>query len=755
MKKSISLNLKTWVLLSLAVFTGSTFTGCQDDVDQGNRFTFTGEVISSHLQNNPEKYSHFVGILEKASIGKKSQSTMLETMSTYGAYTCIAPVNPAVEKFVQEQYDIYIKSVENNKIDPEKFPIIETGVTSPNVEDLTVEKCTEIAKNHIIEEEFKTINFHADYALPKKSMNYRTVMVDSDVKDGERKYYLGVNRAEIIEYDINTYNGTIHSISEVLNPSTENAAEELSKSDGISIFREALMQTGLDKLLAKYEIDKDYDETATPPKFGDFDTKLPPSKFQKYTLLVEPNEVLMNPDNNYWGMEITTWEELAEFAEKIYGSAPGVEKIYTHPKNALFKFIAYHIIDRQLGFVAEGATGGWIMEGYKKNGFDSEANVLEDVNRNDYFETYLPYSNWEYTDEEIAAIAEGDVDEGCMIKVTRCFTDEHKAEFGNNIVLNLCNSTPSDIMKYHTNVIVYKQSDATSMFPETLKDLALEPENASIHMLSKILVYNDDEMLNNVLNERMRWDAMSLFPELTSNDVRWDSDPSIAFTYLPAGGHGDDSQLHKQYSKRLIANNNSTECFYGRPHPTGKYSWTSFQGDELLIEGKFDAEIRLPHVPAGTDYEIRLGFSMSTRRGVIQFYLNDIICDIPTDMRMDDANKNRIGWFSDTQTDGGQEKELTEEEIKSKENAMRNRGYMKGPNSILYGTEKEPFRKSDNSMRRIIVTNYDLTPRKDGYWLRVKNVTEKTDGNHEFNFDYLEIVPKSIYDNMANPEDRN
>ena len=750
MKKSISSNLKAWALLSLAVLTGSTFTGCQDDVDQGNRFTFTGEVISTHLQNNPEKYSHFVEILSKASIGKRSQSTLLETMSTYGAYTCIAPINEAVERFVQEQYNIYTTSIENNKIDPEKFPIIETGVTSPNVSDLTPEKCTEIAKNHIIEDEYKTINFHADYALPKTSMNFRTIMVDSDIKDGERKYYIGVNRAEVIESDINTYNGTIHSISEVLNPSTDNAAEELSKSDGVSIFREALMQTGLDKLLSKYELDKDYDETMTTPTLGSLAAKLPISKFQKFTLLVEPNEVLMNPDNNAFGMSIKNWEDLAEFAEKVYGSAPGVEKIYTHPKNALFKFIAYHILDRQLDFVAEGGSGGWLMIGYKKNGFDSESHMREDVNRTDYFETYLPYSNWEYTDEEVAAIANGDVDEGCIIKVTRCYTTEQKAEFGDSYVLNLCNTTPSNMMKYHTNVIVYKQSEAINKFPETLGDLSFDPENAKIHMLSKILVYNDEEMLNNVFNERMRWDSGSLFPELTSNFVRWDTDASIVFTYLPSGGYGDGDILNRQFCKRLIANNNSTECYYARPNPTGKYSWTSYQGDEFLIEGKFDAEFRLPHVPAGTDYEIRIGFSMSTRRGVVQFYINDEICDIPTDMRMDDANKNRIGWFADEE-DG---KALTEEEIKSKENAMRNRGYMKAPASILYGSEKEPFRKSDNAMRRIIATNYDLTPRKDGYWVRVKNVTEKTTGDNEYNMDYIEIVPKSIYDNMAHPEDR-
>ena len=136
---------------------------------------------------------------------------------------------------------------------------------------------------------------------------------------------------------------------------------------------------------------------------------------------------------------------------------------------------------------------------------------------------------------------------------------------------------------------------------------------------------------------------------------------------------------------------------------------------------------------------------MSTRRGVVQFYLDGAICGIPTDMRMDEANKNRIGWFSD--------EELTEDEISDEEKAMRNRGYMKAPASILVGN-KTPMRDSSNAMRRIVATNLDLEPTKEGHWLRVKNVTEASVGAEEFNQDYLEIVPKSIYNNPANPEDR-
>ena len=749
MKKAISLNLKTWVLLSLTAFVGGTFIGCQEEVDQSNRFTFTGEVIATHLENNPDKYSHFTEILSKASIGVKSEGTLLKTLSTYGAYTCFAPTNEAVEKFVQDKYEIYQTSLENNAIDPEKYPIIETGVTSPEVSDLSVEKCTEIARNHVIEDEFKTVDFSAGFSLPRTSMNYRTIVTNTDIVDNARKYYVGINNAEILESDISTYNGTIHSIGEVLDPSTDNAADILNQSDGISIFREALNKTGIDKLLAKFELEKDYDKEMESPKFdgqtGQIPT-YPETKNQGFTLLIEPNEVLLDPTKNAFGMTIATWEDLVEFSKLVYGPAPaGVgEDEYNHPAHPLFKFISYHIIDRQLDFVKNG-VGGWIMEGYDHNGFKSESNMDQNFDWSDYFETYLPYDGWwaegTYTEEELEDFRNGNMDEGCMIKVTRPYTN---AEFKNDVIVNLCTTTPSDMMFHHTNIKVLSQLKTQSLFPETMGNVALDPANAKIHFIDKILVYNEKEMTSNIINERMRWDPISCFPELTTNRVRWNFNTGL-FTYIPAGAN--DTPNERQFCKRLRARNNSTEIFYLRPYPTSELQYTNFQGDELLIEGKYDAEYRLPHVPAGT-YEIRIGFSMSTRRGVVQFYLDNNICGIPTDMRMDEANKNRIGWFADT--------DLTEEEISDEEKAMRNRGYMKAPASIFVGEgqSKIPMRNSSNAMRRIVATNLDLEPTKEGHWLRVKNVTEASVGAEEFNQDYLEIVPKSIYNNPANPEDR-
>jgi hypothetical protein len=83
---------------------------------------------------------------------------------------------------------------------------------------------------------------------------------------------------------------------------------------------------------------------------------------------------------------------------------------------------------------------------------------------------------------------------------------------------------------------------------------------------------------------------------------------------------------------------------------------------------------------------------------------------------------------------------------------------MKAPASIWLGSYDTS--KPDKSMRyaklafRRIIGTYDLEYGKS-YWLRFKDVTEggTDDKPNEFNQDYLEIVPVSIINNPAKPED--
>ena len=683
--------LKRAFLYTLICVSGCLATSCVEDVPEENRFTWTGELISTHLEKYPEKYSKFVAILKKANISKKAESSLFQTLSTYGSYTCFAPTNEAVDAFLEEMSQ-----------NPE-----ETKVTSTDIEQLNDSVATEIAKNHIIEKGFKA-DEASEGNFPKNTMNRRSVTLSLNTSG----QFLLDKESKIIEVDIETENGIIQTIDKVLNPSTKKIHEQILQHKELTLFGQAIMETGLHELLNIYDIDPNYEPGEIPDlhvkKEGT--PKYPEEHRQRYTVLMETNELLANPENNHLGISIQTLEDLERLAEEFYGTEAHGE--YSNENNALYKYVLYHIIDRQL-FYEGSAPGGFIMENYFNSGgaFSSEINLPTIYDRYDYFETMLPYT---------------------MIKVTKPFTNE---ELKNDIIINYAqeNGTlcidPTQRMRKYLNVTVLKAEESG------VENFDQKAINGTLHTIDKILIYNEEEMAGNVLNERMRWDISSLFPELTNNALRWEENSKHSTTYIPDG-----------YCKRLVINGyiDNTAIYYLRPHSTGTGGYPNYQGDELLAVGRYDFEYRIPYVPAG-NYEIRFGYSVSGLRAVTQFYYDDKVCGIPIDMKLG-SNMPLIGWEKDKESD---------EENKELDKSMRNRFYMKGPASCHLDKDGNSMRDSDLALRKIIGTFYIS---KGDHWLRFKNVTNDIWSGEDpvqFNQDFLEIVPTNIITNPAKPEDQN
>lgn len=689
-------HLRKAVLFVMLCVSGCLVTSCLDDVAEENRFTWTGELISDHLENHPEKYSKFVTILKKANISKKAKSSIFKTLSTYGSYTCFAPTNDAIDAFLEEMI-----------ANPE------SGITSTDIELIDDSIATEIAKNHIIEKGYKTIDVSKGN-FPKRTMNQRPINMTDTILNGETVILLD-KISRIVELDTETENGIIQTINKVLNPSTKKIHEQILQHPELSLFGQAVIETGFDSILSIYEYDPHYEGNLEANKYVEAEGKAysPKEHRQRYTVLIETNELLANPDKNHKGMSIQTIEDLEKFAQEFYGTeAPGD---YKNPKNALNQYIAYHIIDRELAY--EGGYGGFIMENYtNSNGdFKSEVNLTTIHDRYDYFETMLPYT---------------------LIKVTRPFHENTKAEFKNELILNYAqdhgNYTLDSKMEKYINVFVLEYSNSG------VKNFDQKALNGQIHTINKILVYNEAEMAGNVLNERMRWDVSSLFPEWTNNGVRWEDNTGEdnSTTYIPDG-----------YSKRLVVNGvvDNTVILYLRPHSTSTGGYPNYQGDELLALGRYDFKYRIPHVPEG-NYEIRFGYSVSNLRAITQFYYDDKVCGIPVDMNLASSDP-LIGWFDETA--------METNEILENDKAMRNRGYMKAPASCFLDNEGHNMRHSVYPLRKIL-GQFNIN--KGDHWLRFKNVTEneKHPGYGkwvQFNQDYLEIVPTNII-NGSKAEDQ-
>ena len=748
--------MKVLALSALTVIMGSTFTSCQDDIAEENRFTFTGELIADHLQKHPEKYSNFCTILKQAKIGKKAGS-MLTTLSTYGSYTCFAPTNEAIEKYLLEKSNEYNESVAQNKENPE-IAIKNTGITSPRLEDLSDSMATVIAKNHIIEQGITTVEIGSDGSFPKKTMNRRSVSL------GWTTDQLGytvatIEGVEVLEQNIETENGYIHCINGTLSPSDQPTSTLLASQAGFTIFSDALKETGLDEYLTKYEIDPDYDGLGQyGPAFKTQNNQEPPYPEvynQGFTLLAEPDALLANPDNNHFKIAISNVDDLEYLAAHYYGidfdkknHSWKYKGERTNEQNPLYKFIAYHIIDRKMLYKSGKGPGGFLMEGYQtisegevaKGEFDSEENLGADFNfdRYDYFETAFPFTSIKVTKPFSNSDSYTSFD-GTTANRRDQLVVNYAQEMGTRIVNDATKEKP---MEKHINVVI--ENESTTRNRPGLEDFQPQAVNGMIYTINKILIYNETEMTGNILDERMRWDVFSLFPELTNNDVRWFPIANgYTLTYIP-----------ENYCSRLRHNNTDTNIYYLRPYNAGLGTsgggYANYQGDEMLVTGKYDFQYRIPYVPAGT-YEIRFGFSTSDARGVAQFYFGEEgkleICGIPLDMR--NSNQEFMGWF--------EENEENEDENRKDDKAMRNRGFMKAPASIFgdgggsLGVKN--MRYANSAFRRIIGT-YDIEYGLN-YWLRFKDVTEggTDDKPNEFNQDYLEIVPDKVLKNPSKPED--
>ena len=92
--KNIFKSIIGGLLLAMLTPLNMTLTSCSDEPDSQYFYTFTGEMMSEYLKNRPE-YSEFAEIVERAGL--------MDLLSSYGHYTCFAPNNEAVDKFLKDR----------------------------------------------------------------------------------------------------------------------------------------------------------------------------------------------------------------------------------------------------------------------------------------------------------------------------------------------------------------------------------------------------------------------------------------------------------------------------------------------------------------------------------------------------------------------------------------------------------------------------------------------------------------------------
>jgi uncharacterized surface protein with fasciclin (FAS1) repeats len=238
--------------------------------------TSTTDVVNiyEYLKTHPDNYSSMAKIVDKSGYSG--------FLNAYGSYTLFAPTNDAVQK--------YMTSI--NK----------------TLEQLTETEAKDIVKFHLLQDTLYTSTFK-DGKLPVITMYGQYLITAVAVNNGVSS--VSINRqALLLQGNILTGNGLIHGIDNVLIPAKKTVAELISDKPELSIFKEALIETGF------------YDTLNT--------VNLTNPSRRWLTVLAETNQALLDSG-------------IASYAAlKAKYSKPGSDP--KNPLDSLYIYVAYHIV---------------------------------------------------------------------------------------------------------------------------------------------------------------------------------------------------------------------------------------------------------------------------------------------------------------------------------------------------------------------------------------------------------------------------
>jgi len=152
-------------------------------------------------------------------------------------------------------------------------------------------------------------------------------------------------------------------------------------------------------------------------------------------------------------------------------------------------------------------------------------------------------------------------------------------------------------------------------------------------------------------------------------------------------------------------------------------------------------------VPFDGEWQVRLGFTAQTTRGVAQIYVDGVPQGIPLDMTKYINSEYYIGdsFINDLSTYDKQTPEEKAEYLKT----LKNLGAFTHPRSIFCENGMSPGSRGYNitydiGIRKIISQTF-LDSSQDHY-MRIRVASDGKQGNNnEFALDFLELVPKSVY----------
>lgn len=682
---------------------------CTEVIDKSARYVFKEQTVCSYLEKH-DVYSEYVSLLKKVKISKRSESTVYQLLTARGNYTVFAPTNDAIQGYLQElaQKGIISEPSWEAFTDSIILDSIRQVVVCNSVIDGGDDMIYEISN-------FPTVT-NGEFALPNMRDLRLSVFY---TKDPDSIYINRVCPINIKNRDIPAINGVIHQMEKVIAPSEITIAailDEYAKGyrQGFQVMATLCQACGLMDTLSKIK-DEVYEdlyqrgliEERTPANgLATMDggySYAPEHRKYGFTVFAEPDE--------FWEQQLglsasqITPADVQQWVVRqgFYPDAIENDK-YTSQDNVLNQWTTYHVLPFKL-------APDRLVFHYNEKGYNYVTAP---------YKLGIPVMEYYVTlgERRLLKIFESAESEGVYLNRFPIL-DNGRQGTGHEI--------GCDPDKTGSRV----QNDDPTL--ETHTGI-----NGYIYAIDAPIAY-DDATRTNLGRSRIRMDCMSFFPEVMNNDIRRVplNDPRRQWVHFP-----DDTEY--KYIGNLSINEGSTFVYYN----AYGYKFGSLCGDEVKCVGRWELMFTLPPVPRLGVYEVRYRILTNSDRGVAQFYFGEDpdylpVTGIPVDLTLG-GNHPVTGWGEDIEGDDANNQEV--------EKQMRNKGFMKGEESIQI--LKNPGTTARNNINRNIVrrivTRAVLDPKKT-YYLKIKSVLDSQ--TSEFYMDHIEYCPKEIYDNPENPED--
>lgn len=724
MKPLNNLKLKWMRGLGLACIGLTVFSACREEINMENRFTFTGETVVDFLERNDSLFSQYSALLDVVKQSDRTQSSVSKLLSAYGKYTCFAPTNKAINDFLDSAYV-------QGAFDSNNFDIFLDSVKAGMHNGDSLAKV--IVYNSVISGEAYDVSYFKTggaLGLPNMNDRYLTAKQESDPITGEEQYFV-LDQVKIIYKDNKVENGYVQVVDQVVAPSNSTVSDLFRDLKNMQLFASLLEKTGWSEFMGVgYYRDESYEEiyqnmdpdAEIPENIGasryGSEAFIPEHRKYGFTVFAETDDVLMRELNLQNPDELL--EKLNDYLrDKWEGSMTGVtfetsDEELRKPENAINQFVAYHLLPVSL-------PSNQLVYHYNEKDFnipDGQAgNLVVTIPVFEYYETMSQAGG----PRRLLKIYESQASGGKRLN--------RKAE--------LDPDTYQETALIEEGVLIGTPDDGESTVAAAL--------NGYIYPIDRILIYTEETTAAKVLNERLRFDAASLLPELINLGYRrpWNA-------YNLAGKSKTIVYFHPNFKLKNLQSTQLTKVFYlsGLGYNP---AWSDYQGDEVMILGNYDITLKLPPVPTTDYYEIRWGISGNRHRGMSQVYFGEEgstpkPVDIPIDLRMGSTPEKdgtlvdlNVGWEEESE-DQAYNEEVTKN--------LRNNKWMRGPRYFKSQTGGMVY--NNPAVARKILTTEKLEPGKT-YYLRFKSALDDT--NTEFFFDYLEIVPSSVYAHPTKLED--